>query len=155
MPTKYYITTAIDYCNDVIHIGHAYQKVVADVYARYHRLIGDRVFFLTGTDEYGSKAEQTAKEQHLTPKELVDKVSVKDKEQLSALQISYDRFIRTTDKDHTQSVQAFWEKSKEKGDIYLGDFTGYYCVGCESYVTESDLVDGLCPYHKKKPIQLT
>ncbi|HKZ34923.1 MAG TPA: methionine--tRNA ligase [Patescibacteria group bacterium] len=155
MRAKYYITTAIDYCNDVIHVGHAYQKVVADVYARYHRLIGDRVFFLTGTDEYGSKAEQTAKEQHLTPKELVDKVSVKDKEQLTALQISYDRFIRTTDKDHTESVQTFWKKSKEKGDIYLGDFTGYYCVGCESYVTESDLVDGLCPYHKKKPIQLT
>ncbi len=152
---KYYITTAIDYVNDTIHIGHAFQKIAADILARYYRLkLGeDNVFFLTGTDEYGQKAEKAAKEAGIDTKEYVRKISKSDKEQQDSLNISYDRFIETTDDDHTKVAQEIWRRVEKNGDIYLGKFTGLYCSGCEAYYTESDLVDGHCPFHPNLEIQ--
>lgn len=153
MTNRFYVTTAIDYTNDVIHLGHAYQKVLADVLARYHRQIGDKTFFLTGTDEHGSKSEQAAKDVGKTPKEFVDEISKKDQEQQDALNISYDRFIRTTDPDHKELVKNFWLNVKKNGDIYKGKYTGLYCVGCEAYKTESEIVDGKCTLHPTKELQ--
>lgn len=146
---KFYITTAIDYVNDVIHVGHIYQKLLADVLARYYRIkLGkDNVFFLTGTDEYGQKAEKAAQDAGISTKEFVDRISKADQEQQDALNISYDRFIRTTDADHQKVAQEIWNRVEASGDIYLGDFTGLYCTGCEAYYTQDDLVEGECPYH--------
>lgn len=156
MAKKFYITTAIDYIDDVMHIGHAYQKIVADVLARYHRLLGKRVYFLTGADEHGSKAEEGAKKAGLGFKKWADKVSTANKKELSSLNISFDRYIRTTDKDHEAVVKDFWLKVKKAGDIYLGDYTGIYCQGCEGFITKKDLVKGKCPYHPTKvPRKLT
>lgn len=156
MSKKFYITTAIDYIDDVMHIGHAYQKIVADVLARYHRLLGERVFYLTGVDEHGGKAEEAAKKAKVGFKEWADKISQADKEQFQALNISYDRFIRTTDKDHEKTVVDFWQRVEKKGDIYLGKYVGIYCQGCEGFITKKDLVKGRCPYHPTKiPIKLT
>ena len=153
MGKKFYITTAIDYTNDVIHIGHAYQKVVADVIARYHRLLGQEVFFLTGVDEHGAKVQGAADAKGFDPQNFVDKISIENQRQLSLLDVVPDRFIRTTDSDHIKKVREFWLKVKERGDIYLADFHGLYCEGCEEYKTESDLVDGHCPYHPKLKIK--
>lgn len=149
MANKFYITTAIDYVNDVIHVGHIYQKLLADVLARYYRtkLGDDNVFFLTGTDEYGQKAEKAAEEAKVTTKEFVDKISKADQDQQDSLNISYNRFIRTTDEDHTKVAQEIWRRVEAAGDIYLGDFTGLYCTGCEAYYTEDDLTEGECSYH--------
>jgi methionyl-tRNA synthetase len=147
MKNKFYITTAIDYINDIIHIGHGYQKIVADVLARYHRLLGDKVFFLTGVDEHGSKAETAAKNAGLETKDWCDKISQADEEQLRLLNISFDRFIRTSDIDHKEMVADFWRKVEKNGDIYLGEYTGIYCEGCEAFITEKDLVDGKCSLH--------
>lgn len=146
---KFYITTAIDYVNDTIHLGHIFQKLVADILARYYRIKigGDNVFFLTGTDEYGQKAEKAAKAAGLSVKELADKISKSDQEQQDSLGISYNRFIRTTDPDHTKVVQEIWKRADKSGDIYLGEYNGLYCEGCEAYYTEEDLVDGKCPFH--------
>jgi methionyl-tRNA synthetase len=158
MPNKYLITTAIDYVNDVIHIGHAYQKILADALARYYRGVGEEVFFLTGTDEHGTKTEETARERGIEPKNVADEISAQDQAQLDALNISYDRFIRTTDADHYQVVKEFYERvyNNGRGDIYLGEYTGLYCVGCETFLKEKDLVDGKCPLHPtKEPIMLT
>ncbi len=156
MAKKFYITTAIDYIDDVMHIGHAYQKIVADVLARYHRLLGEKVFFLTGVDEHGGKAEEAAKKAKVEFKKWADKISQADKEQFQSLNISYDRFIRTTDKDHKKTVIDFWRRVKKKGDIYLGKYEGIYCQGCEGFITEKDLVKGKCPYHPTKtPRKLT
>jgi methionyl-tRNA synthetase len=156
MTKKFYVTTAIDYIDDVMHIGHAYQKIVADVVARYHRLQGEKVFFLTGVDEHGGKAEEAAKKASIGFKEWADKISKADKEQFKSLNISYDRFIRTTDKDHEKCVLEFWQKVDKKGDIYLGKYKGIYCQGCEGFITTKDLVDGKCPYHPTKtPKKLT
>jgi len=153
MRKKFYFTTAIDYSNDVIHIGHAYQKVVADVIVRYHRLLGREVFFLTGVDEHGAKVQRAAEDNNLDPKIFVDRISTENQKQLTALGVAPDRFIRTTDKDHIKTVQNFWLKVKERGDIYLADFEGWYCEGCEEYKTEGDLVDGRCPYHPEMKIK--
>lgn len=152
---KFYITTAIDYVNDTIHIGHAFQKIAADVIARYYRIkLGkDNVFFLTGTDEYGQKAEKAAQEAGISPKEFVDKISKSDQEQQDALNISYDRFIRTTDSDHTKAVQEIWKRVDKSGDIYLGEYQGLYCQGCEAYYSEEDLLDGKCPFHPNLEIK--
>ncbi|MBM4402149.1 MAG: methionine--tRNA ligase, partial [Candidatus Cloacimonetes bacterium] len=143
----------IDYTDDVIHIGHAYQKIVADVYARYHRVIGDKTFFLTGVDSHGGKVEHAAHEKGRDVAEYSDEIAEKDKEQQNSLNISYDRFIKTTDLDHIKIAQEFWQKVKVAGDIYLGDFTGLYCPGCEGYLTEKDLVNGKCPYHPTSQCQ--
>lgn len=146
---KFYITTAIDYINGTLHIGHIFQKVVADVLARYYRLkLGeDNVFFLTGTDEYGLRAEQAAKEEKKDTKEYADEISASDKKQQDSLNISYNRFIRTTDPDHTKVVQEFWRRVEKSGDIYLGEYSGLYCPGCEAYCTEEELENGHCPMH--------
>lgn len=150
---NFYITTAIDYTNDVIHIGHAYQKILSDTLARYHRLIGDETQFLTGTDEHGQKVGKSAQEKGVEPKKFVDEIAEEDKKQWDALNISYDRFIRTTDEDHIKFSQEFYLKSKANGDIYLSKYEGLYCEGCEAYYDESELVDGKCPYHPNKEIQ--
>lgn len=156
MARKFYITTAIDYTNDVVHIGHSYQKILADVLARYHRLIGDETYFLTGTDEHGQKVEKSAKESGFSPKEFVDKIAAADKAEWDSLNISYDRFIRTTDKDHIKFAQKFYLKSKTAGDIYLEKYDGLYCEGCEAYLVESDLIDGKCPFHpNREPLHIT
>lgn len=152
---KYYITTAIDYVNDTIHIGHAFQKIIADVLVRYYRIkLGEEnVFFLTGTDEYGQKAEKAAKEKGIPTKELVDQISKSDQEQQDSLKISYNRFIRTTDEDHKKAAQEIWNRVNNSGDIYLGEYTGLYCEGCEAYYTEDDLVDGHCSFHPNLEIK--
>jgi methionyl-tRNA synthetase len=153
---KVLITTAIDYTNDEIHIGHAYQKILADCIARYYRaLFGkDNVYFLTGTDEYGTNNEKFAKARGLSPKEHVDDISAKDKAQLDSLKISYDRFIRTTDEDHKKIAQDFFEKSLKAGDIYKAKYDGIYCEGCEAYKTFSELnEEGQCILHPTLKIQ--
>ena len=147
MAKKFYITTAIDYTNDVIHIGHSYQKVLADVLARYHRLLGEEVFFLTGTDEHGQKVEKSAKESGLPPKKFVDKIVKEDKKEWQSLNLSYNRFIRTTDPDHVKFAQKIYLKSKSKGDIYKAKYEGLYCEGCEGYLSKHDLVNNHCPFH--------
>lgn len=155
---KFFITTAIDYTNDVIHIGHAYQKILADAIARYYRLyIGtDNTLFLTGTDEHGSTNEKAAATAGQTPQDFVDKISQLDKDQLDVLQVSYDRFIRTTDEDHKKQASDFYNKSFQNGDIYKGKYEGLYCDGCESYKTFSELnEEGQCLLHPTKKIQTT
>jgi len=153
MDKKFYVTTAIDYTNDVIHIGHSYQKIIADVLARYHRLIGDKIFFLTGTDEHGGTSQQAAKKAGKIPKEFVDEISKKDQEQLDLLIISYDRFIRTTDSDHKKIVEEFYKKVDTNGDIYKGEYKGFYCTGCESYKNPSEIVDDKCPLHLTRELE--
>ena len=148
---KFYITTAIDYVNSIPHVGHAYQKVIADIISRWHKNLGDDVFFLTGTDEHGQKLADAAKDQGLTPKELVDENSSKFKHVWNLLNIKPNRFIRTTDKDHIKTAQELTRKIYKKGDIYKGTYKGLYCKGCEAYITEKDLVDGKCPHHNKVP----
>jgi len=153
MDKKFYVTTAIDYTNDMIHIGHSYQKIIADVLARYHRLVGDKTFFLTGTDEHGGTSEQAAKKAGKTPQEFVDEISKKDKEQLDLLGISYDRFIRTTDPDHKKVVEEFYKKVEAAGDIYKGEYKGFYCTGCESYKNPSEIIDGKCSLHPTRELE--
>ncbi|MCL5730050.1 MAG: methionine--tRNA ligase [Candidatus Pacearchaeota archaeon] len=149
---RFYVTTAIDYPNAEPHIGHAYQKIAADVLARWHRLIGDNVWFLTGTDEHGKKIQEAAEKKNKTPKEFVDEISKEFKESWKLLNIEPSRFIRTTDKDHERLVQEVIKKCDAGGDIYLGEYEGYYCTACEAYYTEKDLVNGCCPIHKR-PIE--
>jgi methionyl-tRNA synthetase len=150
---KYYITTAIDYVNAEPHIGHAYQKIVADVLARWNTLLGKDVFFLTGTDEHGKKVETAAKEAKKDPQKFVDETSKKFIESWDALNLKPNRFIRTTDVDHKEFVKQFIEKCNKNGDIYKGSYEGKYCVGCEAYITEKDLVNDECPYHPGKKIE--
>ncbi|MCX8189628.1 MAG: methionine--tRNA ligase [Candidatus Diapherotrites archaeon] len=147
---KFYITTAIDYPNADPHIGHAYEKLCADVIARWHRLLGEEVFFLTGTDEHGLKIMRSAQKAGLTPKEFVDKQSLKFVELCRRWNISNNRFIRTTEEEHIRVAQEIFNKIYKKGDIYLGQYVGPYCTDCETFYTEKDLKNGLCPVHAKK-----
>lgn len=149
---KFYVTTAIDYPNAEPHIGHAYQKVIADVFSRWNKVKGNDVWFLTGTDEHGKKIQETAENVGKKPKEFVDELAVKFKNAWKSLDVDYDRFIRTTDKDHQELVKDVIKKCFDNGDIYLGEYEGLYCVGCEAYYTEKDLVDGKCPLHNR-PLQ--
>lgn len=149
---KFFITTAIDYTNDVIHIGHSYQKILADALARYHRLLKEKVFFLTGTDEHGQKVEEAAKTAGLPPKKFVDQIVVKNKKEWRALNLSYTRFIRTTDKDHVKFAQEIYLKAKKNGDIYKGKYEGFYCQSCENYLSAHELKDGHCPFHPQKEL---
>jgi methionyl-tRNA synthetase len=151
--SKFYLTTPIYYVNDIPHVGHAYTTIAADVLARYHRILGDQTFFLTGTDEHGAKVAEAAKARGLEPKEFCDEVAPNFRETWRKLNISHDYFIRTTDPGHEKIVSDFLLKIYENGDIYKGTYEGLYCVGCEKFLTEVDLVDGLCPYHKKKPVK--
>lgn len=149
---KFYVTTPIYYPNDIPHIGHAYTTLAADVLARWNKILGKEVFFLTGTDEHGKKIEVAASEKGKKPKEFVDELIPKFKDAWKKLNIDYDFFIRTTDKDHEKIVSEILQKVFDKGDIYLGSYEGFYCTGCEAYYTEKDLEDGCCPIHKK-PIE--
>jgi methionyl-tRNA synthetase len=142
---SYYITTPIYYINDVPHIGHAYTTCAADVMARYKRLRGYEVFFLTGVDEHGQKAEKAAIEQGITPKELADKMVPTFTDLWKLLNVTNTGFIRTTDADHRKVVQYLFEKMQAKGDIYLGEYEDWYCVPCESYFTELQAREGKCP----------
>ena len=142
---KYYITTAIAYTSGKPHIGNTYEIVLADAIARYKRSQGYDVFFQTGTDEHGQKIELKAEEAGITPKEFVDNVSAEIKRIWDLMDTSYDKFIRTTDADHEKQVQKIFRKLYEQGDIYKGYYEGMYCTPCESFFTESQLVDGKCP----------
>ena len=142
---KYYITTAIAYTSGKPHIGNTYEAVLADAIARYKRQQGYDVFFQTGTDEHGQKIELKAEEAGVTPKEFVDNVSGQIKSIWDLMNTSYDKFIRTTDADHEKQVQKIFKKMYAKGDIYKGEYEGMYCTPCESFFTESQLVDGKCP----------
>ena len=142
---KYYITTAIAYTSGKPHIGNTYEIVLADAIARYKRSQGYDVFFQTGTDEHGQKIELKAEEAGVTPKEFVDNVSSEIKRIWDLMDTSYDKFIRTTDEDHEKQVQKIFKKLYDQGDIYKGYYEGMYCTPCESFFTESQLVDGKCP----------
>ena len=142
---KYYITTAIAYTSGKPHIGNTYEFVLADAIARYKRSKGYDVYFQTGTDEHGQKIELKAEEAGVTPKEYVDKVAAEVKEIADMMNTSYDHFIRTTDDYHEEQVKKIFKKLYEKGDIYKGYYEGMYCTPCESFFTESQLVDGKCP----------
>ena len=142
---KYYISTAIAYTSGKPHIGNTYEIILADAIARYKRLKGYDVYFQTGTDEHGEKIELKAKEAGKTPKEFVDEVAGEIKRIFDLMNISYDKFVRTTDEIHEHEVQKIFQKMYDKGDIYLGEYSGLYCVPCESFWTESQLVDGKCP----------
>ena len=143
---KFYLTTPIYYVNDVPHIGHAYTTIIADTIARYARLKGMDTFFLTGTDEHGQKIEEAAKKRGKTPKEYADEISAKFKALWDEFEISYDKFIRTTDEAHKKGVQKAFEIMYEKGDIYKGEYEGNYCVSCETFFTETQLIDKeFCP----------
>jgi methionyl-tRNA synthetase len=147
----YYITTPIYYVNASPHIGHAYTTIVADVLARYYRLCGYKVFFLTGTDEHGDKIVEAARGANTNPKEYADRVSDQFRSLWPQLAISNDYFIRTTDSNHVETVRLILKKVYDAGDIYFGKYEGYYCVGCERFYTEKELIDGLCPDHKAAP----
>lgn len=142
---KFYITTAIAYTSRKPHIGNTYEVVLTDAIARYNRLIGKDVFFLTGTDEHGQKIEQCAAESGITPKEYVDGVAGEIKNIWDLMNSSYDKFIRTTDDYHEKTVQKIFKKLYDQGDIYKGEYSGLYCVPCESFFTETQVSDGCCP----------
>ncbi len=152
MPEKFYITTSIPYANAAPHVGHAYEAFLADVIARYKRMEGFDVFFLAGTDEHGIKISRAAERGGLGPQAFVD-TNVKEFIALyESLEISYDEFIRTSDKEkHWPGANALWKKLSDNGDMYKSKYIGLYCVGCESFVTEKDLVGGLCPNHNAPP----
>ena len=143
---KAYVTTPIYYVNDVPHIGHAYTTIIADTMARYYRLKGYETFFLTGTDEHGQKIEEAAKSRGKTPQGYADEISGKFRTLWDEFDISYDKFIRTTDTEHKQGVQKAFEVMLQKGDIYKGEYEGHYCVSCETFFTNTQLVDeDKCP----------
>ena len=142
---KYYITTPIYYPSGDFHVGTCYCTLMADTLARYKRLRGYDVFFMTGTDEHGQKIQEKAKAQGITPKQYVDNFTVRAKELWKILDISYDRYMRTTDDYHVKAVQKIFEKLLKKGDIYKGEYKGLYCTPCESFWTDTQLVDGKCP----------
>ncbi len=147
---KFYVTTPIYYVNDVPHIGHAYTTIAADVLARYHRLMGDDVFFLTGTDEHGQNIERIAEEKGVSPKDFCDGIVARYKEAWQILGISNDYFVRTTDQRHVAGVQKFARALFESGDVYRGKYGGWYCPRCEGFYQPEELVDGqLCPVHRR------
>ncbi len=141
----YYITTPIYYPSGNWHIGHCYTTVICDALSRFHRMQGEETFFLTGTDEHGQKIEKKAKEQGVTPMQFIDPLVAELKDMWRLLDISYDRFIRTTDADHVKSVQNIYQRLYDKGEIYKSEYSGWYCTPCESFWTEGQLKDGKCP----------
>lgn len=141
--------TPIYYVNDVPHIGHAYTTVTADAVARWHRLLGDNTLFLTGTDEHGLKVQRSAEAKGLTPQAQADETSARFKEAWEHLQVEPDQFIRTTEPRHHEAVQKFLTVVKDNGYIEKGSYAGYYCVGCEAYYSDDDLVEGNCPVHER------
>ena len=155
MSRPFFLTTPIYYVNDVPHIGHAYTTVTADAVARWHRLLGDDVFFLTGTDEHGLKIARAADANGISPQEQADRTSARFQEAWDLLDVAPDRFIRTTDPDHATAVQAFLTKVKENGHLYKDRYAGWYCVACEAYYEPDDLLPnpdggpGLDPVHER------
>ena len=145
MQEKYYITTAIAYTSSKPHIGNTYEAILADSIARFKRYQGYDVLFQTGTDEHGQKIEEKAQASNKSPKEFVDGVANEIKRIWDLVGVSYDKFIRTTDEYHEKQVQKIFKKLYEQGDIYKGAYQGWYCTPCESFWTESQLVDGKCP----------
>ena len=148
---RFFISTPIYYVNAKPHLGHAYTTIVADCAARFHRLFGEETYFLTGTDEHGDKIAEAAKAAGRTPAQYADAISALFRDLWPTLGIDYTRFIRTTEEDHIRTVQAALQKVYDQGDIYFGDYGGHYCFGCERFLTEKELVDGLCPDHRTKP----
>jgi methionyl-tRNA synthetase len=151
MSTPFYVTTPIYYPNADPHLGSAYTTIYADTLARYHRALGEESMFLTGIDEHGEKIAETAAALGVEPQEFVDRMAPRFREQWQALELTPDRFIRTTDADHVRAVQHFWQALYDRGEIELRDYTGLYCVGCESFLTVTELVDGKCPHHGRPP----
>jgi len=145
---KFYITTPIYYVNDEPHVGHALSTVCADIIARYQRSLGKEVFFLTGTDEYGAKVLLKAKSEGKEPQQFVDSVAKEFEKAWKLLNVSNDIFIRTTDPRHKKNVEEFINKVYQKGDIYKSEYEGYYCIGCEEFKVERDLIEGHCPVHR-------
>ncbi|MDX9921645.1 MAG: methionine--tRNA ligase [Syntrophales bacterium] len=151
MKDAFYITTPIYYVNAPPHIGHAFTTIVADVMARFHRMMGKPTFFLTGTDEHGDKIAEAAAAAGISPREYADMISSKFRELWPRLNITNDYFIRTTDENHQAVVRSILQKVYDAGDIYFGEYEGNYCVGCERFYRESELVDGRCPDHRSVP----
>jgi methionyl-tRNA synthetase len=151
MEDVFYITTPIYYVNASPHIGHAYTTIVADVLARYHRLRGHRTFFMTGTDEHGDKIAEAARKAGVTPQEYADRISAQFRHLWPELAVTNDYFIRTTDANHVETVRRILQKVHDTGDIYFGEYEGFYCVGCERFYMEKELVDGKCPQHQIVP----
>ncbi|MEK7071762.1 MAG: methionine--tRNA ligase, partial [Patescibacteria group bacterium] len=152
MKSKFYITTSIAYTNAPPHIGFALETIQADVLARYRRVSGDGVFFLTGTDEHGAKIAKAAEKFGKNPQEFTDEISAKFQELTKGLNLSNDDFIRTTDQSrHWPTVKDIWLKLKENNDIYKKNYKGLYCLGCEAFITQKDLIDGKCKIHLKEP----
>ena len=151
MEDAYYITTPIYYVNASPHIGHAYTTIVADVLARYHRLRDDRTFFVTGTDEHGDKIAEAAKKAGVTPKEYADRISAQFRTLWPELAVTNDYFIRTTDTNHVETVRRILRKVYDTGDIYFSEYEGLYCLGCERFYMEKELIDGKCPQHETIP----
>jgi len=151
MKETFYITTPIYYANAAPHIGSAYTTIAADILARWNRLLGNEVFFLTGTDEHGQKIQDAAKKADLDPEEFVDQIAKKFKETFEILNISNDNFIRTTDKKHEQEVKEILQELYNKKLIYKGTYESHYCIGCEQYKTKNELIEGKCPLHKIEP----
>ncbi len=147
----YYVTTPIYYVNDNPHLGHAYTTIVADALARFHKLLGAKTLFCTGTDEHGDKIVKAAAKAGLSPQEFVDSISSRFRDLWPSLQIANDRFVRTTSPDHKKVVQEVMQRVYDRGDIYFGEFGGHYCTGCERFYTEKELVDGMCPQHLTRP----
>jgi methionyl-tRNA synthetase len=151
MSEAFYITTPIYYVNASPHIGHAYTTIVADVLARFYRMSGVDTYFVTGTDEHGDKIAEAAKQASVTPKEYADGISAQFRALWPELAVEHDYFIRTTDKNHIETVQYILQKVYDAGDIYFGSYGGYYCFGCERFLTEKEIVEGKCPEHGKEP----
>ncbi len=151
MAEKFYMTAAIDYNNDIPHIGTASEKIQADAVVRYKRLKGYDAFLVMGTDEHSTNAARKAKKMNLSPEEYSDQMVEKFKDVWRKLNINYDDFVRTSEKRHFHSVQRFFQKIYDNGDIYKGTYKGWYCVSCEAFIREKDLVEGKCPYHNRKP----
>ncbi|MGN1365252.1 MAG: class I tRNA ligase family protein, partial [Victivallis vadensis] len=142
---NFYVTTPIYYVNDKPHIGHAYTTILADVLARYYRSLNVDTFFLTGTDEHGQKVEKAAAKRGVSPKQQADETVVRFQELWKRLGITNDRFIRTTDEYHKEVVREILQELYDRDEIYKAEYTGWYCVGCERFYTEKDLVEGKCP----------
>src|SRR3990172_7074806 len=160
MKKRFFITTPIYYVNDKPHIGHSYTTIVGDVLARFHRINGEETFYLTGTDEHGANVAEVAKAQGKTPQQLCDQNSQLFKAAWEKLDISYDYFVRTTDKRHEKAVGKLlteMNRAKVEGKpaVYQGEYTGRYCLGCEKFLTEKELVDGKCPNHLTVPQRIT
>ncbi len=148
---KFYVTTAIDYTNSLPHIGHSYQKVLADVLKRWHASLGYDSLYLTGTDEHGLKILRAAQAANKEPQDFVDDLAVEFQKAWKKLNLDYDIFLRTTSEQHKKAVKEFIKRIAKNGDIYKGTYEGLYCVGCEAFYTEKDLINGkVCPYHKKE-----